>query len=125
MDIIIYDDQELIKLKIEVKSLEIDFNLKNDELVEIVKIINNFFHFAVRVQRYPKVLVEGKRHRIGANNNIVIVNFFAVTAGLAGGNYHNLVATRSHTASKVTAESGNAIDSRIMKVRRNQDFHIL
>lgn len=42
MDIIIYDDQELIKLKIEAKALEIDFNLKNDELVEIGKIINNF-----------------------------------------------------------------------------------
>ena len=42
MDIILYDDQELLKLKIEVKTLEIDFNLKNDELAEIEKIINNY-----------------------------------------------------------------------------------
>lgn len=42
MNIVIYDDQELSKLKNEVKEIEIDFNFKSDELSEIEKIIRNF-----------------------------------------------------------------------------------
>ena len=42
MNIVIYDDQELSKLKNEARNLETDFNFKSDELSEIEKIIRNF-----------------------------------------------------------------------------------
>lgn len=92
-----------------------------------LELFDDFFYFALRCDRYAEILVERKGDGYGAFDQVVAVHLFFAAPGttLTRCDHEHFVPTTRQAFGEISAEGGNTVDSRPVKVGCDEDFHII